>query len=121
MNTLKSNKHSIYISHGTILCREHIGSVFYLISNNRFANKLFIVKHSNLLLSVLSHNVYANIDNTLFHIYSTRAEYSTHSFLRVYELSTDFNIRFLEKTLLVEFGFFSQVEWRYIRYSFFQL
>jgi uncharacterized Fe-S cluster-containing radical SAM superfamily protein len=120
MNTLKSYKHSIYISHGTIICREHIGSVFYLISNNRLSNKLFVVKHSNVLFSVLSHNVYT-LDNTFFHIYRTLTEYRTHSFLRVYELSTDFNIRFLEKTLLVEYGFFSQVEWRYLRYSFFQL
>jgi len=121
MNQITSYKHTIYISHGTILCREHIGSVFYLISTNRLDNKLFIVKHSDLLVSVLSHNVHTTLDNAFFHIYRTRTDYNTHSFLRVCELSTDFNIRFLEKTLLLEYGFFSQVEWRYIRYSFFQL
>lgn len=74
------------------------------------ANKLFVVKHSNLLVSVLSHNVHTSLDNTFFHIYRTVTEYKSHSLLLVRELSIDFNIRFLEKTLLLEYGFYSQVE-----------
>jgi hypothetical protein len=113
------NTSSIYISHGSVFCREHIGSVFYFISTHCIAKKFFAIKHSNTLVSLLSKNVHVLLDNSLFHIYRTYT--SDTFFLRVYELSLDFNIRFLERSILLEYGFFSQVEWRYIRYSFFQL
>ena len=110
---------SIYISHGSIFCREHIGSVFFFISTQCMSNKLFAIKHSNNMVSLLSNNVNISLEHSFFHIYR---RYSNSTFLlRVYELSIDFNIRFLEKSILLEYGFFSQVEWRYIRYSFFQL
>jgi hypothetical protein len=114
-----SQLNSVFISHGSIFCREHIGSVFHFISTHSVAKKIYVIKHSNMLVSLLSNNVHVSLEHSFFHIYRT---YTDNTFLlRVYELSLDFNVRFLEKSIILEYGFFSQVEWRYIRYSFFQL
>ena len=118
---IQSSFNNIYISHGIVICREHIGSVFYLLSTQCVTNKLYIIKHTNSVVSLLSNNGNTQLNNTFFHLYRTFTEYSNLSYLRVCEISTDFNIRYLEKTLLLEYGFFSQVEWRYLRFRLLQL
>ena len=111
-------KNNIFITKKSFFFSEFIGYVFYILPSSYNDDRMFVVKKNSLELILLSNERF--FFHSLYNLHRERVSnkgfFFYISFFSIFE-----DIRFLNFSLFIQFGFFSQLEWRYIRHFLYRL